>query len=220
MIRLYGLNTPNTHKITIALEELALPYEIEVVDVRSDAPLSAEFKRISPNGKVPAIIDTDTGTPVFESGAILLYLASKAERLMPYTPAERWQAIQWLFFQTASMGPMLGQRAWFNYYAGEAIPYAIKRYDAQVKRLYGVLEQRLSTRDFICDSYSIVDIAHFGWLHCAHAMHLGFEDFPALTAWYQRVLARPAVQRGVRLPAQLPTWHADRKLSNQETLHV
>jgi GST-like protein len=220
MIRLHGLNTPNTHKITICLEELALPYEILSVDVRSGAHLDADFEKLNPTGKIPVIVDTDSNTTVFESCAILLYLASKADRLMPHTPNERWEAIQWLFFQAASVGPMLGQRAWFTYYAGEEIPYAISRYDAEAKRLYAVLDRRLQQRSFICGTYSIMDIAHFGWLHCAHAMHLGFEEFPALTQWYRRVLERPAVQRGIVLPTPLPEWNAEKKLGTAETQHA
>ena len=220
MIRLYGLNTPNTHKITICLEELGLPYEITEVDVRAGAHRTDAFARLNPTGKIPVILDTDSNTTVFESNAILLYLASKTDRLMPVTPNDRWEAIQWLFFQAASVGPMLGQQAWFNYYAGESVPYAVERYGAECRRLYGVLDQRLSTREFLCHHYSIVDIAHVGWLHCAQAMHLGFEEFPALTAWYLRVLARPAVQRGILLPTPLPSWKKENKLVQEETHHA
>ena len=218
MIRLYGLNTPNTHKITICLEELALPYQIVEVDVRTGAHHTEAFAKLNPNARIPVVVDTDTNTTVFESNAILLYLASKAGRLMPISPNDRWEAIQWLFFQAASLGPMLGQQAWFNYYAGQKVPYAVERYGAECQRLYKVLDQRLEAREFLCQQYSIVDIAHFGWLHCAQSMHLGFEDYPALTAWYQRIAERPAVQRGVLLPNPLPSWSEKNKLV-QEAMH-
>ena len=128
MITLYGLNTPNSHKVSIALEELGLSYQVEAVDVRAGEHLRDSFRAITPNAKIPVITDHDSGTRVFESNAILLYLASKTERLMPLTPNDRWEALQWLFFQASAIGPMFGQWAWFSYYAPEPLPYAIDRY--------------------------------------------------------------------------------------------
>ncbi len=212
MIRLCCLNTPNSHKISIALEELSLPYELEAVDVRPGVGESAWFNALNPNGKTPVIVDTETGTTIFESCAILLYLSSKANRLMPSSPNERWEALQWLFFQGASLEPMLGQLAWFSYYSGEPVPHAINRYSAEVERLYSVIDGRLANQEFFCTDYSIVDIAHYGWINCANKMHLDFSKWRHITRWYEAVGARPAVQRGLAIPAPLPSWDASHRM--------
>ncbi|WP_198674758.1 glutathione S-transferase family protein [Rhodoferax ferrireducens] len=208
MITLYGLNTPNSHKISIALEELALPYQVQCVDVRAGEHLRDSFREIAPNAKIPVITDHDSNTTVFESCAILLYLASKSNRLMPVTPNERWEALQWLFFQASAIGPMFGQLAWFTYYAGEPLPYAIDRYRTEVERLFGVVDQRLAGRDWICGDYSIVDIAHYGWFNCISAMHFDFGRHVHLSRWFDRMSNRPAVVRGVQVPSPLSGWDA------------
>ncbi|MDB5872851.1 MAG: uncharacterized protein JWQ07_2293 [Ramlibacter sp.] len=212
MITHYALNTPNSHKISIALEELALPYRVEVVDVRAGEHLTPAFRQINPNGKIPAIVDHDSNTTVFESCAILMYLAAKANRLMPIAPNERWEALQWLFLQASGAGPMFGQWAWFTYYAGEPVPYAIERYRIEAERLCSVVDARLQGRDWMCGAYSIVDIAYFGWFHCLAAMHFDLGRHAGLGRWYARMLSRPAVQRGIAIPSPLPGWDAARKL--------
>jgi GSH-dependent disulfide-bond oxidoreductase len=201
MIDLYTENTPNGYKISICLEELNLPYTVKVVNVRQGEQFKEEFLALNPNAKIPVIVDHETGQTVFESCAILLYLAEKTGQLMP---KNRWEAIQWLFFQAASIGPMFGQQAHFAFFAPEKIPYAIDRYSKENQRLFGVLEGRLQKRDYICDEYSIVDIAHFGWLYTAKRMGFSFEPFPKLAAWCDRIAARPAVAKGITIPAPLP----------------
>ena len=204
MIELYTHNTPNGYKISICLEELQLPYKVKVVDVRKGEQFKPEFLALNPNAKVPVIIDQDNEHIVFESCAILLYLAEKTGCLLPEGEKAKSEAIQWLFFQAASIGPMLGQRAHFSFFAPEKIAYAIERYTKETERLFGVLEERLQEREFICDEYSIVDIAHFGWLYTAKRMGFGFEQFPNIAAWLERILARPAVAKGIIVPAPLP----------------
>ncbi len=204
MIELYTHNTPNGYKISICLEELQLPYTVKVVDVRKGEQFKPEFLALNPNAKVPVIIDQDNEHIVFESCAILLYLAEKTGRLFPEGEKAKSEAIQWLFFQAASIGPMLGQRAHFSFFAPEKIAYAIERYTKETERLFGVLEERLQEREFICDEYSIVDIAHFGWLYTAKRMGFCFEQFPNIAAWLERILARPAVAKGIIVPAPLP----------------
>lgn len=204
MIDLYTHNTPNGHKISICLEELNLPYTVKVVNVRQGEQFKDEFLALNPNGKIPVIIDHDTGQTVFESCAILLYLADKVERLIPSSGKARWEAIQWLFFQAASIGPILGQRAHFALVTSEKIPYAVERYTKETNRLYGVLEGRLKEREYICDEYSIVDIAHWGWIYTAKRMGFSFDEFPNLTAWHEQIATRPAVTKGITVPAPLP----------------
>jgi GST-like protein len=204
MIDLYTHNTPNGYKISICLEELNLPYTVKVVDVRQGEQFQDEFLALNPNAKVPVIVDHDTGQKLFESCAILLYLADKAGQLVPSSGQARWEAIQWLFFQAASVGPMLGQRAHFAMLAPESIPYAIELYTKEVERLYGVLEGQLKERKFICDEYSIVDIAHWGWIYTAKRMGFSFDEYPRLTAWHDLIADRPAVAKGITVPAPLP----------------
>ncbi|MBH8564653.1 glutathione S-transferase N-terminal domain-containing protein [Nostoc sp. CENA67] len=201
MIDLYTENTPNGYKISICLEELNLPYNVKVVNVRQGEQFKDEFLALNPNAKIPVIVDHETGQTIFESCAILLYLADKTGKLIS---TNRWEAIQWLFFQAANIGPMFGQRAHFTFFAPEKISYAIERYTKESERLYGVLEGRLKKRDYLCDEYSVVDIAHFGWIHTAKRMGFSFEQYPSLAAWYERIAARPAVAKGITIPAPLP----------------
>jgi GSH-dependent disulfide-bond oxidoreductase len=204
MIELFAHGSPNPHKVSIALEELGLAYKVTSLNPYAGEGSNPEYLTLNPNGKVPTIIDHDTGITVYESNAILLYLAEKTGQLIPKDPAGKWEAIKWLFFQAACVGPMYGQRAHFSLFAPEKIPYGIKRYEDEGDRLSGVIEARLASRDYFLDDYSIVDIAHFGWAHCAMAQGYGLNGFPAYKRWYERVAARPAVQKGVTIPGELP----------------
>jgi GSH-dependent disulfide-bond oxidoreductase len=209
MITLYAHGSPNPHKVSIALEELGLPYEAKVVDIWSGEQFGPEFQALNPNGKVPAIVDHDTGRTVYESNAILLYLAEKTGKLLPADPAERWEAIQLLFFQAASVGPMWGQRAHFSLFAPEKLAYAVERYVNEGDRIEAVLDRMLSGRQyFLASGYSIVDIAMFGWAWCAHHQGFPIDDHSSLKSWFDRVAARPAVQKGVVTPLPLPDFSA------------
>ena len=213
-IQLYSLNTPNGVKVSIMLEETGLPYEPHLVDITADESHTQEFLSLNPNGKIPAIIDPTGpgGEPMalFESGAILLYLADKSGRFIPTEPAQRWECIQWVFFQMASIGPMFGQVGFFHKFAGRAFEdkRPRDRYVAESRRLLGVLEGRLEGRDWIMgDDYTIADIAILGWVRNLIGFYeagdlVGFNDFPGVAAWLERGLARPAVQRGLNIPAR------------------
>ncbi|HEY0412820.1 MAG TPA: glutathione S-transferase N-terminal domain-containing protein [Allosphingosinicella sp.] len=210
-LQLYSLNTPNGVKVSIMLEETGLSYEPHMIDIGKNETWTPEFLSLNPNGKIPAIIDPDGpgGKPLglFESGAILLYLAEKTGQLIPADPARRWEAIQWVFFQMAAIGPMFGQVGFFNRFAGKAIEdkRPLERYVAESKRLLGVLEARLDGRAWIMDDYSIADVATLGWVRNLVTFYdaRGLVDFDGLThvpAWLERGLARPAVQRGLEIP--------------------
>ncbi len=205
MFTLYSHGSPNGHKITIALEELQLPYEVHQTNVFAGEGQTSEFLSVNPNGKIPVIKDTETGQIITESNAILLYLANKAGKLMPTEPTEYWRGIELLFFQASTIGPMFGQRAHFTIMASETVPYAMKRYVEEGERLYKLLDEFLMGREYFLNDYSIVDIAHFGWLFTAVHMGFSFDKYPNLKAWYDRVGARPAVQKGVTIPSGLPT---------------
>lgn len=213
-IQLYSLPTPNGVKVSIALEELGLPYEPHYVDIMKNESWTPEFLSLNPNGKIPAIIDPDGpgGKPIglFESGAILLYLAEKTGKLLPSDAARRYEAIQWVFFQMASVGPMFGQLGFFHKFAGRDISdkRPLNRYADESKRLLGVMETRLTGRTwFMGDDYTIADIAHLGWVRNLIGFYeaseiVGFGNFPNVDAWLKRGLARPAVQRGLAIPAR------------------
>lgn len=197
MITLYTHSGPNPRKIQIALEELALPHTLEIVDVWHGEGQREEFLALNPNGKIPVIRDDETGQTVYESNAILLYLAEKTARLFPRDEAARWRGLQLLFFQAASIGPMFGQRVWFDRHAPERITYAMDRYRAETERLLDVVERSLDGRTWFLDEYSIVDIAHFGWI--ASAVNLGYSlgERPDVRRWYDQVGSRPAVVRAM-----------------------
>jgi GST-like protein len=210
-LQLYSLNTPNGVKVSIMLEELGLPYEPHLVDIARDETWTPEFLSLNPNGKIPAIIDPDGpgGKPLglFESGAILLYLADKTGRLMPADPERRWETIQWVFFQMAAIGPMFGQVGYFNRFAGKAIEdkRPLQRYVGESKRLLGVLEGRLQGREWIMGEYSVADVATLGWVRNLVTFYeaaelVGFDSLSNVPAWLERGLARPAVQRGLEIP--------------------
>ena len=208
MIEVYSWATPNGHKIHIMLEECGLPYKAIPVDIGAGAQFAPEFLAISPNNKIPAIVDPDGpgGQPIslFESGAILVYLAGKTGRFMPEDIRGRYTTLEWLMFQMASVGPMLGQTHHFRMYAPEKIPYAVDRYSNETKRIYGVLDKRLGQSAFVAgDDYTIADIAIFPWLRSWQNQGIDWADFPTLKAWFDGIAARPAVQRGVEVLAGL-----------------
>jgi GSH-dependent disulfide-bond oxidoreductase len=203
---LYTHNTPNGFKVSIALEELGLPYEVRRVNVHAGEQFLPDFVALNPNAKVPVLTDTKAGITLAESNAILVYLAEKVGALLPSDLAGRTKARELLFFQAASIGPMFGQRAHFSMFAPEASPYAIRRYNAEGERLFGVLERMLDGRTTFLADYSIVDIAVFGWVHTATAMGFGIEGYPNLRRWMELISARPAVQRGINIPGPLPTF--------------
>jgi GST-like protein len=211
-IQLYSAPTPNGVKVSIALEELGLPYEAHYVDIGKDETWGPEFLSLNPNGKIPSIIDPKgpNGEPLalFESGAILLYLAEKTGKLLPSDPAKRYETIQWVFFQMAAIGPMFGQLGFFHKFAGREIAdkRPLERYRAESRRLVGVLDGRLRDRKWIMgNDYTIADISMLGWVRNLIGFYearelVGFDDFPAVAAWLERGLARPAVQAGLQIP--------------------
>jgi GST-like protein len=207
-IDLYYWPTPNGKKVTIFLEEVGLPYNLMPVDITAGEQFDEEFLRISPNNKMPAIVDSrgPNGEPfsVFESGAILLYLAEKTGRFMPSSPRQRYEALQWLMFQVSSVGPMLGQAHHFRGYAPEEIPYAVDRYTNEAARLYGVMDSRLSEVEyFVDDDYSIVDMAIYPWVASHKKQGQKIEDFPNLGRWYEAMGKRPAVRRAMEVGEEL-----------------
>ncbi|HET9146852.1 MAG TPA: glutathione binding-like protein [Acetobacteraceae bacterium] len=200
MIELYYWTTPNGHKVTIFLEEAGLEYRIFPVNISKGEQFSPEFLRIAPNNRIPAIIDTEPmggGAPIsiFESGAILLYLAEKTGRFIPADIRGRAEVTQWLFWQMGGLGPMAGQNHHFSQYAPEKIPYAIDRYVNETNRLYGVLNKRLADREFIAGDYSIADMASYPWIVPHERQGQRLEEFPNLARWFEAMRARPAVQR-------------------------
>lgn len=204
MIDLYYWPTPNGWKVSIMLEETGLGYEVKYVDIGAGDQFRPDFLRISPNNRMPAIIDHDPaggGAPlaIFESGAILQYLAEKTGRFMPKEVSGKYDVLQWLYWQVGGLGPMAGQNHHFNMYAPEKIPYAIDRYIKETNRLYGVIERRLQDRPFLASEYSIADIASFPWILPYERQGQKLEDFPKLKAWFETIRSRPAVTRGVDL---------------------
>ena len=206
MITLYAHGCPNPHKISIVLEELGLTYETRIINIWEGEQFSPEFTAISPNAKVPAIVDRETGYTIYESNAILLYLAEKTGKLFPIEVQQRWKGFQLLFFQAASIGAMFGQRAHFSLFAPEKPNYAVERYLKEGERLTAVLETLLTGHEYFLDEYSIVDIAHFGWLWCSTHQGFAIDAYPNLKAWFDRIAARPAVQKGVTVPLELPDF--------------
>jgi GST-like protein len=208
MIEVYSWATPNGHKIHIMLEECGLAYKAIPIDIGSGAQFKPEFLAISPNNKIPAIVDPDgpDGQPIsmFESGAILLYLAAKTGRFLPADLRGRYTTLEWLMFQMGGVGPMLGQAHHFRMYAPEKIAYAIDRYSNEAKRLYGVLDKRLAGTAFVAGSeYTIADIAIFPWLRSWKNQGIELDEFPKVKAWFDGIAARPAVMRGVEVLAGL-----------------
>ena len=204
-IEFYTWNTPNGRKISVALEEMGLPYKAFPVNISKGEQMAPEFLAISPNNKIPAIVDSDgpDGKPIslFESGAILLYLAGKTGRFLPADVRGRYVALQWLMFQMGGLGPMLGQAHHFRIYAPEKIEYAINRYSNEAKRLYGVMDKRLSEVPYFAGDYGIADMAIYPWTRSHANQGIDLADYPSVRRWYEAIGARPAVQRGVQVLA-------------------
>ncbi|MEH1825414.1 thiol:disulfide oxidoreductase [Nostoc sp. C052] len=214
MIELYYWTTPNGHKITIFLEEVGLPYTIIPVNIGAGDQFKPEFLKVSPNNRIPAIVDrepADGGAPisVFESGAILLYLAEKTGRLIPQDLRHRTQVLEWLFWQMAGLGPMAGQNHHFSAYAPEKIEYAINRYVNETGRLYAVLNKQLADREFVAGDYSIADIAAYPWIVPHERQSQNLEDFPHVKRWFETIKARPATIRAYEKAEALKTQAID-----------
>jgi GSH-dependent disulfide-bond oxidoreductase len=206
MIEVWTWPTPNGHKVHIALEELGLPYQVIPVHIGAGEQFRPEFLAITPNHRIPAIVDPEGpgGVPIklFESGAILIYLAEKAGQLIPADPVRRYICLQWLMFQMGSVGPMFGQYNHFAAYAPEKLPYAIERYGNEVRRLHRVLEKRLEASDYLAGpDYSIADIATFPWIRNPERRGIDLAEYPAVRRWHDAIAARPAVVRGVAVLA-------------------
>ncbi|HEY7714768.1 MAG TPA: glutathione binding-like protein [Candidatus Binatia bacterium] len=203
MIQLYTWGTPNGKKVSIMLEEIGMAYEVHPVNIAEGEQFKPEYLAINPNNKIPSIIDTEGpgGKPftLFESGAILMYLAEKSGRLLPADMQPRYTVIQWLMFQMGGVGPMFGQANYF-YRQQEKVPFAIERFHKEALRLYGVLNKELGQREFLAGDYSIADIATYPWVWRHEMHHVKLEDFPSVKRWYDAISARPAVQRGMEIP--------------------
>ena len=200
MIDLYYWTTPNGHKITIFLEEAELPYKIFPINIGKGEQFQSHFLKISPNNRIPAILDHEPkagGAPisVFETGAILFYLGEKTGQFLPTEPYKRYDVMQWLFWQMGGLGPMAGQNNHFRNYAVEKLPYAIKRYEDETNRLYGVMNKRLADRPFLGGEYSIADMASYPWIVPWERQGQKLSDFPHLKRWFEAIEARPAVKR-------------------------
>lgn len=197
MIDLYTFSTPNGRKPAIMLEEVGLPYTVHTINITKGEQFTPEYVAINPNSKIPAILDQDTGIKVFESGAILIYLAEKTGKLLPTDTAARIQVIEWLMFQMASVGPMFGQLSHFRRSAPEQIPYAIDRYEKETLRLFGVLDQQLGKQEFIVGDYSIADIATYPWVAAYDYLGVTLDNHPHLKRWVETMEQRSAVERGM-----------------------
>ncbi|GLQ06530.1 glutathione S-transferase N-terminal domain-containing protein [Sneathiella chinensis] len=208
MIDLYYWPTPNGWKISIALEEMGLDYTVKPVNIGRGEQFDPEFLKISPNNRMPAIVDHDPpggGAPVsvFETGAILIYLAEKTGRFMPTDLRGRMTVIEWVMWQMSGLGPMLGQNGHFKFYAPETLPYAQERYGNEVLRLFGVMDRRLEGRDYLCDEYSIADMACWPWVITYKKQEIDLDQFPHVRAWYDRLKVRPALRRGYMVGREL-----------------
>ncbi|MBO9755722.1 glutathione binding-like protein [Xanthomonas phaseoli] len=225
MIDLYYWPTPNGHKVTLFLEEAGLQYALKPVDIGKGEQFEPAFLQISPNNKMPAIVDhapADGGgaQSVFESGAILLYLAEKTGRFLPRDARGRIAALEWLFWQMGGLGPMSGQMGHFNVYAPEKIAYAIERYNAEVRRLHGVLDKRLADHAFLAaDDYGIADMASYPWIEVYGDLKPDYAAFPHLKRWHDAIAARPATQRAYALKEQVNP-NAGKPLSDEERKHL
>ncbi|MCP1675979.1 GST-like protein [Natronocella acetinitrilica] len=203
MIDLWTWNTPNGRKVSILLEELGLPYQAHAVDITRDQQFEPDFLRISPNNRIPAIVDNDTGMTLMESGAIMLYLAEKTGKFMPVDAEGRYRVIEWLMWQMGGIGPMLGQAHHFIRFNPGKAPYAEERYTKEANRLYGVLDRRLEGREYVVDDYSIADMAIWPWISRYEWQSVDIIAYPNVLRWYRSIAARPAVQRGYHVPQQV-----------------
>jgi GSH-dependent disulfide-bond oxidoreductase len=205
MLDLYTWTTPNGRKVSIMLEELALPYRVHPINIGKGEQFAPDYVAINPNGKIPSLVDPDgpDGSPVamMESGAILIYLADKSGKLLPKTGRGRYVALQWLMFQMGGVGPIFGQVHHFLRAAKEPVPYAIERYTKETRRLYGVLNGRLQDQEYLAGEYSIADIATYPWVARYEWHKTNLADFPHVKRWFDAISARPAVQRGMKVPS-------------------
>ncbi len=201
MIDFYTWSTPNGRKVAIALEEMGLSYTVHPIDIGKDQQFTPEFLAISPNNKIPAIVDQDTGMHLMESGAILMYLAEKTGKFWPQTPEEKWRVTEWLMWQMGGVGPMLGQVHHFVKYNQGKAPYAEERYLNEAKRLYGVLDKRLGEAEYVAGDYSIADMAIFPWIARFEWQTMDLNTFPNVKRWYLAIAGRDAVKRGYDIPA-------------------
>ena len=216
MIDLYTAATPNGHKVSIALEEFSLPYAMHVLDLGANEQKQPWFLALNPNGRIPAIFDRDCDDfAVFESGAILIYLAEKTGRLMPLDPKGRSLVLQWLMFQMGGVGPMMGQANVFFRYFPEKIPAVIERYQGESRRLFRVLDTRLQECEYLAGDYSIADIANWAWVRTHNWSGVTLDGLPHLQRWVKAIGARPAVQKGITMPPSSVNIHADDDKSQQ-----
>lgn len=217
MIDLYTASTPNGWKASIVLEELGLDYEVHPLDFSKKDQKAPWFLEINPNGRIPAIVDRENGNfKVFESGAVLMYLAEKTGKLMPSGLRGRSRVVQWLMFQMGGVGPMQGQANVFFRYAPEKIPYAINRYQRETRRLYEVLESRLRDNAYLADDFSIADIANWTWVYCYKWAGVSIEGLPHLESWLQRLGERPAFQKGISIPEKIDLTDSSKDKERQE----
>jgi GST-like protein len=200
MIDLYTWTTPNGRKVSIALEELALPYRAHAIDITKDEQFAPDFLKISPNNKIPAIVDRDAELSLFESGAILVHLAEKAGQLLPSDPRGRARVMEWLMWQMGGFGPMLGQAHHYLHFNPGKAAYAEERFAKEVKRLYGVLDRRLEGEEYVAGDYSIADIAIWPWASRYEWQKISLDDYPNVKRWYRAIAARPAVVKGYDVP--------------------
>lgn len=203
MIDLYTWTTPNGRKANIMLEEIGLPYTVHAIDISKDEQFAPEFLKISPNNRIPAIVDRDTGMSLMESGAILIYLADKTGKLLPKSGMERYKVIEWLMWQMGGPGPMLGQVHHFVKYNPGKAPYAEERYLKEAARLYKVLNTQLGLHEYVAGEYSIADIAIWPWISRFEWQTINLNDYPNVKRWYLAIAARPAVQRGYKVPKDM-----------------
>ena len=218
MIELYTDSTPNGWKVSVLLEEIGMPYNTHHVDIMTGAQKEDWFLKICPNGRIPAIVDTDNNDlAIFESGAIMLYLARKSGQLLPQDNHKEWQVTQWLMFQMAGIGPMMGQSNIFYRYFPEKLPSAIERYHNECRRLYEVLDKQLQGREYLCDEYSIADIANWCWIRIHFWGGTSVEGLENLNAWMERLEARPACQRGIAVPKAVDFAALEKDLEGEDS---
>jgi GST-like protein len=204
MIDLYTWSTPNGRKVSIMLEEVGLPYTVHPVDIGKNQQFEPAFLKISPNNRIPAIVDRDNGMSLFESGAILMYLAEKSGKLWPSSGEAHWRTVEWLMWQMGGIGPMLGQVHHFVKFNKGKAPYAEERYSAEARRLYAVLDRRLAEAEFLAGDYSIADIATWPWISRFEWQEIDLNEFPNVLRWYRAIAERPAVQKGYHVPNPQP----------------
>ena len=204
MIDLYTWTTPNGRKASIALEELGIPYTVHPVDISKDEQFKPEFLKISPNNRIPAIVDRTNGQTLFESGAILMYLAEKTGKFWPKSGEAHWRTVEWLMWQMGGVGPMLGQVHHFVKFNRGKAPYAEERYLKEAHRLYGVLDRRLGQKEYVAGEYTIADMAIWPWISRFEYQEIDLNAYPNVARWYRQIAARPAVQKGYHVPVPQP----------------